>query len=373
MLHRMFLAALGVSIVLLPASGHAGAGKRPIEAVSYCVYDLGRLPTLPAGETYQGVTAINERHEIVGWQAVSTDLTNHGFIWSRRKGLRDLGELSGHVNLNPADINDDRIIVGNASNSDTGEDVAFVWTPGSGVRELDVSLGGVEAFASGINRLGQIVGSSEFGPTDQQRAFLREQNGEVMDLGAFPDGDGSSGAIDINDRGQVIGVSTGPITAEGFIWDKRRGMHRLAPSSSLVILPARINNHGEVVGETVGNTNRAFRWTRRGGLQYLPTLTGDTTSYSTATGINVWGSIVGSSSSVEGPPHAVIWSRRLGIRDLNDLVDSSSPLASRIVLVIANAINDRSRIAAVGYYTDTSDPQRAFMLEPRKPDGPACD
>lgn len=372
MLHRMFLAALSVGVVLFPASGFAGAEQGPIEAASYCVYELGRLPGLPAGETYQGAPAINERDEIVGWQAVSTDLTNHGFIWSRRTGMRDLGVLPGHVNLNPADINDDRVIVGNASNSDTGEDVAFVWTPSSGIRQLDVSLGGVEAFAGGINRRGQIVGSSEFGPTHQQRAFLREKNGEVMDLGAFPDGNGNSGASDINDRGQVIGASTGPITAEGFIWDKRRGMQRLAPSSSLVILPARINNHGEVVGETVGDQTRAFKWTRRTGLQYLPTLTGGIT-YSTATGINVWGTIVGASSIAEGPPHAVIWSRRSGIRDLNDLIDSSSPLASRIVLVIASAINDRSRIAVIGYYNDSEDPQRAFMLEPRKPGGPPCE
>jgi probable HAF family extracellular repeat protein len=263
------------------------------------------------------------------------------------------------------------VVVGGAAQYDTGEDIAFIWTRRTGMRPLDVSLGGVEGGAVGINRHGQIVGASEFGPTDQTRAFLREPNGDVMDLGAFPDGDGSSGAGDINDRGQVIGSSSGPITSEAFIWSKRHGMQRLVPSSSLVVSPFRINNHGVVVGETVADNTRAFRWTRRTGLRHLPTLTGDA-SYSSAADINRWGMIVGSALAPAGSPHAVIWSRRSGIRDLNTLLDPSSSIASQILLVGARAINDRARIAAVGFYPATQQ-QSVFLLEPQRPGSPPCE
>lgn len=374
MSQRMFLAALGFGVALAFASGLTFAGasetKRPKDPASYCVYDLGRMPGLPPGETYQDVRDINERDQIVGWQNVSGTLINHGFVWERGRGFRDLGFLGQHLLIDPYAINDAGVIVGGAAQYDIGEDIAFIWTRRAGMQPLDVSLGGVEGVAAGINRRGQIVGASEFGPSDQMRAVLREPNGDVMDLGAFPDGDGSSGASDINDRGQVIGTSTGPITSEGFIWDKRRGMQRLAPSSSLVIFPLKINNRGVVVGETVADETRAFRWTRRTGLRYLPTLTGDPT-YSSATGINRWGTIVGSSLAPEGLPHAVTWSRS-GIRDLNTVIDPSSPIVSQFVLIGARAINDRSRIAAIGFYPDTQR-QSMFLLEPRRPKDPPCE
>jgi hypothetical protein len=53
------------------------------------------------------------------------------------------------------------------------------------------------------------------------------------------------------------------------------------------------------------------------------------------------------------------------MRDLNELIDPSSELASQAVLVIAQAINDAGGIAVDGFVPDPVDPHRGFLLEPR--------
>ena len=375
MRHQHFLAAL-VIVTAPVTAGNVNESKGDFQPATYCVYDIGRLPGLPPGETSLAVRAINKRNQIVGWTAIAGGSSQlHPFIWDRESGMRDLGSLPGHANGVAADVNDAGTVVGDATDFETGGSRAFIWTEPTGMRALDVSLGGVDSVATGINRSGQIVGASKTA-TGAFHAFRRDVNGDVLDLGAFPDGSWDSSATAVNDRGHVVGARWDGQITEAFLWDERNGMRLLAEhpgAPSVFPFPIAINNRGEVVGETRGaDPSRAFRWTKSAGLQDLGTLSGLDTHTAIATSINRSGVIVGASQTTLGPPHAFVWNKQTGMRDLNELIDPSSELASEAVLVIAQAINDVGSIAADCFVPDPVDPQRSFLLVPRRQSDKVC-
>ena len=123
----------------------------------------------------------------------------------------------------------------------------------------------------------------------QFHAFLRERNGDVVDLGAFADGSGSSDATAVNDRGQVVGTRVdgrdpGWIPVGCAQWNSARDRRRPAV---FFLFPHDINNRGEVVGDILGTEpGRAFRWTRARDCRILGTLSGLDTHFATARAIN---------------------------------------------------------------------------------------
>ena len=377
MRHQYFLAAL--MIVTAPAmaaeiadDGNLRKGNSLPDA--YCAYDIGQLPGLPPGETSVNVTAINNRNQIVGWIAIADGFSPlHAFIWDRKHGMRDLGSLPGHESLVAADINDAGTVVGDATDFETGETLAFVWTRHGGVRSPDTSLGGVNSLATGINRRGQIVGASQT-ETGQFHAFIRDRNGDVVDLGAFPDGSGSSDATGVNDRGQVVGTRVDGQLLDGFLWDERDGILPVIEDAPPFFFPFPhdINNRGVVVGDILGTApGRAFRWTQDEGVQDLGTLSGLDTHFATARAINQRGTIVGGSQTTSGQVHGFAWSSETGMRDLNALIDPSSELPSQPVLGAALAINDAGSIALNGFVAG-EESQRGFLLVPQRHSHKGC-
>ena len=368
MRHQHFLAAL--MVVTAPAiAGDGNHGKGDFQPATYCAYETPRLPELPPGEIALELMAVNNRNQVVGSTALAGVPPLTPFIWDRRRGIRVLGALPERPSGLAADINDAGTVVGDAVHPETFESVAFIWTRQNGMRALDVSLGGANSRATGINRFGQIVGASET-VGGEFHAFLRDVNGDVLDLGAFPDGSGTSSATAVNDRGDVVGTrgGDGQDPLEGFLWDERHGMRPLIedPPPFLFLLPLDINNRREVVGEILGiDPTRALRWTKGQGVQDLGTLSGLDTHYATARAINRWGTIVGGSQTTSGLVHAFVWSRHTGMRDLNELIDPSSELPSQVVLLVAQAINDIGSIALIAYVPG-EESQRAFLLVPRR-------
>lgn len=363
---HFFATLLIVGTPVFAGNGHPGNDNAP----TYCAYELGRLPGLPAGTMSLDVAGINEREQIIGTISVEGVDSNHAFLWDRRRGMRDLGAISGHASMVAAAINEAGAVVGDATDFESGESLAFVWTRSRGARTFDSALGGVSSFAADINRSGQIAGASETG-TGTFHAFVRDTNGDLLDLGAFADGSGTSSATAINDRGQVVGTRVAGDVQDGFIWDERHGMRPLIPDAtpSSIPFPADINGRGEVVGDMIGTEpQRAFRWTRSEGVQFLGTLTGDATHFATARAINRWGTIVGGSQSASGEVHGFVWNRRAGMRDLNELIDASTPLPLQPVLGAALGINDAGSIALVGFVPG-EDSQRGYLLVPRRQHG----
>ena len=227
--------------------------------------DLGTL-----GGTGSEATAINESDQIVGSRTINTKDRNgneieHAFFWENGK-MRGLGTLGG-PNSRAVAINESGQVVG-SSQTRTGIDPqsrlswpiehAFLWENGK-MRDLG-TLGGRRSGALAINDKGQVVGWSTVkrryhNGEPMTHAFLWE-NGKMRDLGVLPGGKESQ-AVAINEASQVLAYSyytefefdttPGHNTdyASAFLWQKGRR----TPLSIANSFPRAINEQGEVVGE----------------------------------------------------------------------------------------------------------------------------
>jgi len=130
------------------------------------------------------------------------------------------------------------------------------------------TLGGTGSFAGNsacaVNNQGQAVGQSDL-PGDTSAHAVLWQNGVLTDLGVFP-GDSSSLALNINDRGEVVGVGiSASFSLRAVVWENGvpLDLNALVPADSGLYLQLAegINSVGEIVGfavETSTGETHAF-------------------------------------------------------------------------------------------------------------------
>jgi probable HAF family extracellular repeat protein len=217
---------------------------------------------------------------------------------------------------------------------------AFYWTRSGGMKDLGVLPGGNISGAIGVNNLGQVVGYSNTStnPLDLYNfiAFEWTSTGGMVNLGKLSSGN-SSCAFEINSSGVIAGDSfVNAAVVDAASWTDKKIKNLGALPESIFTAALDLNDSNEIVGESVFGygppfRSHGFKWTSGGGLKDLGTLSGGDTS----------GVIVGQSNSKANSAwHAVKWSDTNAIDDLGILPGGT--------YTVAFAINDSGEIVGYG-------------------------
>ena len=205
-------------------------------------------------------------------------------------GLHTLGTLGGEASF-ATDLNNYGQVVG-FSQTDLFEDHAFLWEDGEMI-DLGTLDNGFFSQAFGINNVGEVVGVSS-----DQFGFLRPvlwTEGDMIDLGTL--GGLNAMATAINDLGEIVGWSeTDSGDNRAFLYLPQpnygllEGMHDLG-ALEFQSQALDINNRGQIVG---GSDGRAVLW-NNGQIYPLDEVMGENGAWEMqiATAINESGQIVG--------------------------------------------------------------------------------
>jgi probable HAF family extracellular repeat protein len=342
------IAALGCAEDPAAPTGLA-ATAHPDDAITATTYAIRDLGTLGGG--FSEAMAINNFGRVVGLSDLASG-KRHAFLWHAGV-MEDLGALAGGQSKALA-INDSGVVVGSStvlsgawravrwkkgvktnlgtlggrnseatginlagvivgwSETSSGKRHAFIWRNGA-MTDLGALAGGYSQ-ASGINRYGRVVGLSR-AASGRNHAVVWK-NGVMTDLGTH--GRRSTVASAINDKGQIVGTLGPRLDAEGgelevttpFLF--YQGTWTVFGTGQLSSEARAINAGGIIVGQDEDPRDdfaNADAWVRENGVvQQLPELSD---GHSGASGINQYGTIVGSSKKTsDGQSHAVLWRRQ---------------------------------------------------------------
>jgi len=209
-----------------------------------------------------------------------------------------------------------------------------------------------------INDRGQMV--VESGGGAQQGVFFVDGDSAEL-LPGFPGGFLGLLALDLNDRGAVVGsafLASGARHAA--LWQDGVLSDLGTPDGATGSIARGVNNFNAVVGDAIiGFGSAAATW-KDGVWTILPSVpTSD--GGSSAEAINDWGMIVGSGSN-EISGVAALWFNGSAFV-IADLVSDNDPLKPFVDLVSANFVNNRGDIVVVGF--DSRDPLvsvRSYLL-----------
>jgi probable HAF family extracellular repeat protein len=157
------------------------------------------LGTVPDGRSSAGFD-LNEQGEVVGIVTAPPHSAIHASLF-RNGAFQDLGTLGGFSSYAHG-INDRGDIVGRSETPDL-RTAPFLYRDG---QMIELSPTGTRyGIAHAINNSGVIVGVSDFGRPILPHAFVYK-DGQMIDLTPEPERDfRSSGATDINERGEIVG------------------------------------------------------------------------------------------------------------------------------------------------------------------------
>lgn len=354
-------------------------------AIAQATYHLTELPTL--GGTVGSAESINDKGLIAGFANVASDRTEHAVLWING-AVTDLGTLGGpNSAVGFTAKNTEGTLVGFSQTASAdplhenwnyfcgpsgtkplcqGKNLisrGFTWQSGK-LTSLP-TLGGNISQAFGINNSGQVVGVAETTVTDPScvrpqvldyRAVIWNPNGTIQILDPIA-GDQISGAVGINNNGQVVGAS-GPcaplspaIGAHAILWQSgstiATDLGSLGGTTNNVAFA--INGSSQIVGISAlpdNATIHAFLWQNGGPMQDLGTLPGD--ALSIAYSLNNAGLIVGQSCDASGNCRACLW-RNGTPTDLNALVSPGSAAH----LLVAFDVNNKGQIVGQAYDSTT--------------------
>lgn len=308
--------------------------------------------------------------------------------------VEDVGTLGGPYSF-AYNLNDTGVVSGGAATATQNGDptqavnnapqTAFLWDRGH-LRNLG-TLGGPDSAGAAANLFHLAAIDSEtnrlsragedvcgFGTNLQCLAAIWE-DGRLSPL-ALLSGGNNSYALDMNDRGQVVGFSdtdvydldcatarTAGFRFQAVIWEPNGRIRQLAPFKGDTVANAfGINNQGQIVGNSgvcgsitpppYVTPSHAVLWLRDG----TPINVGSLGGAAAASAINEHGDVSGTSLTAEGSPEAFLWRPETG-----KLVELKPPAG--FVLAVnpcCKTINNEREIVGLMFNADFSQ-QHAFV------------
>ncbi|MCM3922437.1 hypothetical protein ND748_12305 [Frankia sp. AiPs1] len=241
----------------------------------------------------------NERGQVVGTGPVAGG--THAMSWNDGRTV-DLGAPAGHTSAAVA-VSANGWILGEVRSQDHLDDYFARWVHGRWV-----PLPSPNGRAVDINDRGDVVGWATT-PAGTTHAMLWQRD-RAVDLApadrapadrtpgaAAPDRIALSEALAINDAGQIVGSTFDPVTDAGHVllWDQGRRTD-LGTFGGSFARPLALNDRGDIVVET---STGSFRW-RHGRTVQLG-------GSAEPVAINNLGQVVGSVLRPDGTSHAALW------------------------------------------------------------------
>lgn len=335
----------------------------------------------PIAGSSAGANSINNANWASGVSSLASSSYIHAALWENGGPPTDLGTLGGPNSAVEWPVKNGRGLISGISETAANQKLGEVWSCAEGFFPQPPSghicrgfawengsmtalptLGGNNGFAAGANDAGDVVGWAETRKRDstctppqvlQFEAVVYKHHGKKADELRPMHGDKDGAATEINDRGDVVGISgicdqaVGRFTAKhAVMWHHGKLVDLGSLGGDAWNTPMAINDKDEVVGfsdlpgDQSGNPNfHAFLWTKKSGMVDLGTLPGDV--YSEALGINADGVIVGASYGANFATSRAFVYENGTMTDLNTLLAPSSSL----YLLYANDVNDQGVIA----------------------------
>ncbi len=360
--------------LLITTSAVANEVDRPTppEITHYCATGLS---VADSGLNYIQTVDLNRRGQVLGWGYL--DLGVKVFLWDQKHGYKFIDELAHELEIpvKVAAFNDRGQILSTQPIEPDGAFLrAAIWQQGKGLQFLEPAPGDDSSVAVDINNRGEAVGISGPYPDESavgERPVIWDRHGRVTVIPMLP-GSTSGRPYVMNDAGQVIGATDASGEVLGYIWDRKSGLRAI--EGLISGKPGHlydINDHGEAAGSSTfynGNSgSHAIFWSEATGTVDLGDLPGSIEN-SNALGINNHRQVVGYATG-QGGSVAVIWDSEGQIHNLNDLLVRDEPDVQSLVLGIAGKINDAGWITASSY--GGGQEFRNFVLKParRSPTG----
>lgn len=365
MRHLIELSLIGLLITTSAVASEVDRATPP-DITRYCTTELSPADS---GLDYIQTVDLNRRGQVLGWGYLDGGV--EVFLWDRKQGYKFIDALAHELEIpvKAAAFNDRGQIVSTQPIEPAGAFLrAVIWQRGKGLKFLEPAPEDDNSIAADINNRGEVVGISGPYPNESalgERSVIWDRRGRVTVIPEFSDSTGGR-PYAMNDAGQVIGANNTPGGGRGYIWDRKRGLRAIdGLFSGGVGFPSSINDRGEIVGSGsfYNYGSHAIFWSEETGTVDLGDLPGSIES-SYASDINNHRQIVGYATG-EGGSVAVIWDSQRQIHKLNELLVRDKPDDQYLYMLGARKITDAGWITASGF--DTRDRQyRSFLLKPAR-------
>jgi uncharacterized membrane protein len=217
------------------------------------------LPSLNVLE-YASLDAINERSQIAGLSATSSDNSSvRGVRWTSANRLSSLAGVTGFAQSAAYGINDLDAVVGSGSGVNGGL-TTLVWNADGRPTNLG-TFGARSAYGIRINNQGDVLGW-RIVDAATRGFFLSSPGKPSVSINA-------AYSTTLNEAGEVIGAVRGPTTSEfrAFRYSRACGFLTLHPAGMFTSEANALNDDGVSVGlvrSSMLDEGRAYRWSRTG-------------------------------------------------------------------------------------------------------------